>query len=100
MNISDKIKHIRRNLLKQTQKEFAIKIGVSRNTIKNWENALSKPTTSHLLMIGMTSGVSLDFLIFDDVELQLCTNELDEEQYQIINNLINYIRKHSTNSYD
>lgn len=93
MDIADKVKYIRNNVLNQTQETFASKIGVTRSTIKNWENGSSYPTVSHLLMIAITGEVSLDYLIFNDSELQLSLSGIDDIQYNLIKSLIAYFQK-------
>lgn len=90
MDLADKIKYIRNYFLDQTQEAFASNIGVTRSTIKNWENGVSRPTVSNLLMIAMIGEVTLDCLIFDDKPFQLSTLELNDNQYNIIDNLIKY----------
>lgn len=93
MDLADKIKFIRNEILEQTQENFASKIGVTRGTIKNWENGVSQPTVSHLMMISMIGDVSLDYLIFNDIDLQLSLANLDAEQYKIIKELICYFQR-------
>lgn len=95
MDIADKVKYIRSDILKQSQEVFASNIGVTRSTIKNWENGLSKPTVSHLLMISISGEVSSDFLLFNNTKLQLSLTGLDNDQYKIIKDLIDYFRKQS-----
>lgn len=92
MDISDKIKYIRDDLLNLSQEAFAMKIGVTRVTIRNWENGISKPVVSNLLMIAMVGNVTLDYLIFDDVSEQLSLIGIDEEQYKILKDLIEYFK--------
>lgn len=92
MDISDKIKYIRDELLNLSQEAFAMKIGVTRVTIRNWENGISKPVVSNLLMIAMVGNVTLDYLIFDEVSEQLSLIGIDEEQYKILKDLIEYFK--------
>ncbi len=43
-----------------TQKELAIKLGVTRTTIAMWETGKSKPRTNDLYSIANILGVSVD----------------------------------------
>jgi len=46
----------------QTQTEFAEKIGVTQNTVCNWENGKSEPDLSQLRKISELSGIPMDFI--------------------------------------
>ena len=46
--------------------EFAKKVGVSANTISNWESGKSEPPLSKLRIISKISGVPLDFIFLND----------------------------------
>lgn len=48
MDIADKIKFLRTNILDLSQDKFAKKIDVTRATINNWEQGLSTPTIAHI----------------------------------------------------
>lgn len=45
-----------------TQTEWASEIGVSRNTVTNWESGNSEPTASQLRRISELSHISMDFI--------------------------------------
>lgn len=90
MDIADKIKFLRTQILDISQVNFAKKIGVTRMTIKNWEDGLSKPTTTHITMIALICGVSTNYLIYDDQLLDLCLINLDTDGYILLKNLIEY----------
>lgn len=92
IDIADKIKILRKNL-NYSQEKFAKKIGVSRITVKNWETGLSKPTTAHIEIIALVYEVTTDYLIFDNNPYELSLNNLGEEEYDIIFNLINYLQR-------
>lgn len=94
INTADKIKYLRTKVLKLSQEAFAAKIGVTRNTVKNWENDISKPTVSHLLMISIICDVSLNYLISDNSPEELLLYNLDDDIYKIIKLLIDYYKKH------
>lgn len=47
-----------------SQTDAAITIGVSRDTISNWERGKSYPNADHILRIENAYGVEYDNLIF------------------------------------
>lgn len=92
MDMAEKIKYLRIKILNQSQEVFANNIGVTRNTVKNWECGVSKPTVSHLLMISMICDVSLNYLIFKNSSEELSLNDIDDEKYKILKHLIDYYK--------
>lgn len=68
MKIYEKIKNIREenNL---TQEEFADKLGISVNAVKNYEDKEKEriPSTDILLTISRKFGVSTDYLLHDEI---------------------------------
>lgn len=93
MDIADKIKYLRTSILNLSQDKFAKKIDVTRITVNNWENGLSKPITAHITMISLICNVTTDYLILDDYPLELSTKSISNEEYQILSQLINYFSK-------
>ena len=63
MDIADKIKFLRTNILDISQDKFAKKIAVTRATINNWEQGLSTPTIAHIKMIALVCNITTDYLI-------------------------------------
>ena len=45
-----------------TQKELAEKLGVTADTVANWEKGKTEPATSQLRLISELSGIPMDFL--------------------------------------
>lgn len=45
-----------------TQQEFADKIGVSKDTVFNWENGKSVPNINQLRTMSELSGIPMDFI--------------------------------------
>jgi len=68
MSISEKLKQARteKNL---TQEEVAEKVGVSRQTVYNWENGKSFPDITSVMTLSDVYGVSLDSLMKGDKEM-------------------------------
>ena len=80
MDIADKIKFLRTNILDLSQDKFAKKIDVTRATINNWEQGLSTPTIAHITMIALVCNITTD----------LSVRDINDEEYQILTQLINY----------
>ena len=92
MDIAEKIKLLRKNL-NFSQEKFAKKLGVSRITIKNWENGTTKPTIAHIETLALICEVSTDYLIFENNPYELSLNGIGDEEYEILSNLILYFSK-------
>ena len=98
MDIADKIKFLRTNILDLSQDKFAKKIAVTRATINNWEyiflifliSWLSTPTIAHIKMIALVCNITTDYLIKCDHPLELSVRDINNEEYQILTQLINY----------
>lgn len=90
MDIADKIKFIRTELLNLSQEKLAKKVDVTRLTIKNWEDGVSVPTTSHITMIAQIGNVTTDYLIIDNKLLELSVIGIDNPSYNILKLVINY----------
>lgn len=99
MDIADKIKFLRKNM-NYSQEKSAKKIGVSRITVKNWENGASKPTTAHIEILALVCEVSTDYLIYDNNPYELSLNGIGNDEYEILSNLIEYFRKKNKEKYD
>lgn len=98
MDIADKIKFLRTNILDLSQDKFAKKIDVTRSTINNWEQGLSTPTIAHITMIALVCNITTDYLIKYDHPLELSVRDINDlsvrdindEEYQILTQIINY----------
>lgn len=86
MDIADKIKFLRTNILDLSQDKFAKKIDVTRSTI----NSLSTPTIAHITMIALVCNITTDYLIKYDHPLELSVRDINDEEYQILTQIINY----------
>ena len=51
---------------KFTQKEWAEKLGVSNNTVVNWEKGNTEPSLSQLRTMSEFSGIPMDFIFVPD----------------------------------
>ena len=52
-----------RNQSGMTQNELASKIGVTGQTILNWENGIYEPKIAQLIALSNLFGVSIDYLV-------------------------------------
>ena len=52
-----------RNKCGLTQNEMATKLGVSGQTILNWENGIYEPKINQLIQLADLFGVSIDYLV-------------------------------------
>ena len=96
MDIADKIKFLREEVLELSTVHFAKKLNVSRITIYNWETGICTPSLSHIITIARLSNVSLDYIIHDHEQYNLNPINLDDEGYEILERLISYFEKRNT----
>lgn len=68
----------RRKALGLSQEELAQRMGVSRQSVTKWETGLSAPDLDRLVELADTLGVSLDYLLRDQVELSDVPSEPGE----------------------
>lgn len=47
---------------RMSQQEFADKLGVSKDTVFNWENGKAEPSATHLRKMSELSGIPMDFI--------------------------------------
>ena len=55
---------VARKIANLTQKELGAAVGVSENTVINWEKGRSEPTVSQAIKISEVVGIPLDCIIF------------------------------------
>ena len=67
MTIGEKIQRCRKGQ-KMSQEELAGKLGVSRQAVSKWELNESIPDTENVIELGKIFGVSLDYLLKEDIE--------------------------------
>ncbi len=68
MSIGERLRE-RRNALKLTQEEVSERLGVTRQTMSNWENGRSFPDIERVVQLSEIYGLSLDVLLKGDPEL-------------------------------
>lgn len=97
MEISEKIRFLRTNIVNLSQEAFAKKINVTRTTIKNWENGTSTPTVSHILLISLLCNVSTDYLIGNSSQYCLSLYGINDKKYFILSELISFFDDYNHN---
>lgn len=66
MNLGNKITKLRKKE-KMSQEVLANKIGVSRQTISNWELNITKPDTDHIKKMSKIFNISIDEILDNDI---------------------------------
>lgn len=90
--LNDRIKHLR--LSKGiNQVELANKLGVTKQSISNWENDNILPSIDMLCKIAKYFSVSTDYLLGFDDKRYLNVENLTDEQISHIQLLIDDIKK-------
>lgn len=77
MILADKIIYLRKKH-NMTQEELAEMVDVSRQSISKWEGALSIPDINKIIILSDVFGVSTDFLLNDELDI----NSLDIKNSQ------------------
>ena len=106
MNLSEKICIIRK-ARKYTQEEMGDKIGVSRQTVSDWEKGKFEPTLDSIRAIAEVLNVSYDTLLnekvdlSDKAQLNVALKNLDNETKGKVNNSFRYrIREYTITKKD
>ncbi len=76
MILADKIIRLRKKN-GWSQEELAEKMQVSRQAVSKWESAQAVPNLEKLLMLGSLFGVTIDYLLKDEIEDEEFTDEND-----------------------
>ena len=77
MEIGNKIKQLRYKA-GLTQEQLASKLGISAQSISKWEGAQSVPDLEKILKLCEVFGVSTDYLLKDEMEVE----EVKEDVYE------------------
>ena len=106
MDLSEKISIIRK-ARKYTQEEMGDKIGVSRQTVSDWEKGKFEPTLDSVRAIAEVLNVSYDTLLNDKVDLSdktalnVALKNLDDDTKGKVNNSFRYrIREYTITKKD
>ena len=74
MILADKIVRLRKKN-GWSQEELAQKMNVSRQAVSKWESAQTIPELEKILQLGALFGVTTDYLLKDDMELEEFTSD-------------------------
>jgi len=74
-----------------SQVELAEKLGVSKQSVSNWENDNIQPSIEMLVKIARTFNVSTDFLLGEDNHTYIEVTNLTKIQIRHIQQIINDI---------
>lgn len=77
MILADKIIALRKKN-NWSQEELAEKLNVSRQAVSKWESAQSIPDITRILDMSKLLGVSVDYLIKDELEVETTASLTDE----------------------
>lgn len=88
--LGDQIKNLR-IAKKLNQVELAKKLGITKQSVSNWENENIMPSIEMLIKIADLFGVTTDYLLGLSDEHTLNTNGLSDNQIAHIQSIINDI---------
>lgn len=70
-----------------TQEGLAEKLDVTRQAVSKWERSESSPDTDNLIALAQLYGVSLDELLYEDVNTKSCEEVFEAEIVDVNNNI-------------
>lgn len=82
MQVGNKIVALRKKY-NYTQEKLAEKVGVSRQTLSNWESNITSPDLNQAIILSRVLKISLDELVDNELEIECKNNN------QLFTNLIN-----------
>jgi transcriptional regulator with XRE-family HTH domain len=66
-DIGERIKAARM-VLNYSQKDFAVKAGLTPPLVSNWEKGLHRPSLDNCIVLRETYGLSIDFIVFGSLD--------------------------------
>ena len=87
MEIANKIQKLRKKV-NMSQEELSNKVGVTRQTISNWENGISAPDIKQAKDLAKVFNVTLNKLVWNDIRDTLIKKTTNIEK--LAENIINY----------
>lgn len=78
MIFADKLTYLRKKH-SMTQEDLAIKMEVSRQSVSKWEAAMAMPDIKKIIKLSEIFGVSTDFLLNEDLQIEDLSKELSSE---------------------
>lgn len=92
--LNENIKRLRTSM-NMSQVELAHKVGVSKQSVSNWENDNIQPSIEMLIKIAKCLNTSTDYILGLSTEKSIDATGLTDEQIAHITQIINDIRKPS-----
>lgn len=86
---SEKCVNIRKNLLDLTQAQLASFLNISETSIHNWEAGHNRPSFNSLFALSIMSGFTIDYLYADGTEIEISPYNLTDDNYSILQSIIN-----------
>ncbi len=83
MILADKIIRLRKKM-GWSQEELAERLGVSRQSVSKWEGAQSTPDLERVLQLSALFGVSTDYLLKDELEVEEFTADAADSEIRRI----------------
>lgn len=91
--LSEKIRFVRKNILKLNVNNFADLLGVNRRTVSAWEHEEMNPSLNNIVNMSILSNISIDSFIKENKGFELVCRDISREQYDILNQVIKEYRK-------
>ncbi len=88
--LGERIRQLR-NAHNISQVQLADKLGVSKQSVSNWENGNIMPSIEMLVKISKLFGVSTDYLLGLDDKVTLDIDGLSTEKLAFLQNMIKYL---------
>lgn len=98
MRFCDKLIHLRAET-GLSQEGLANRIGVSRQAVSKWEAGAATPELAKLIAIAELFGVSLDYLVRDEIEERQPKTEDDSSVAEQLAVLTNYVKRQQPYEY-
>ena len=82
-----------------TQQELGDKLGVSKQSVSNWENSNIMPSIDVLVRMSDLFQTSTDYILNRESDMMLDITDLDKEQQAMVQRMVRYFRNinHSGN---
>ena len=87
----DRIKELRNNHT-WTQQELGDRLGVSKQSVSNWENGNIMPSIDVLVRMSDLFQTSTDYILNRENDLTLDITDLDAEQKAMVQRMVRYFR--------
>lgn len=76
-----------------TQAELARKLGISRSSVNAWEMGISVPSTQYIVELAQIFGVSTDYILGLNSNVNIDVSGLSEDDVNIVHQLVTHFKK-------